>query len=189
MVILSKITSITKSFNKGMVIMVIREAKSTDLTGVAKVKIKTWRSTYKGLISEDILENLQIEEQAEKFGDLLSDEKTKFLIVAEDKDNNNEIIGFAAGGCQRDIEYQIDGEVFAVYILDEYQNKGLGKKLMDYSINKLKGMGLKSMLVWVLDENPYKRFYEKIGGKEGNKKTIEIGAGKNTVVSYLWEKI
>lgn len=164
---------------------IIRDVKTEDLLDIAKVKIDTWRSTYRGIISEDILENLDCSEQAEKFEGMIprSGDK-KFLIVAE---ANGEIVGFAAGGSERDGKYRIDGEVYAVYVLKEYQNKGIGKELMAHSVRKLVNMGFELMTVWVLDKNPYRRFYEKLGGIEIDKKSLEMGSNEHFVVAYTWK--
>lgn len=136
--------------------LILREAAREDLLGITKVKIDTWKSTYKGMISDEILDNLDLNEQAEKLKDLLprKDDK-KFLLAAE---VDGVIVGFAAGGIERDGKYGVDGEVYAIYVLKEYQNQNIGKNLMKYSIEKLSDMGLISSLVWVLESNPYKQY-------------------------------
>ncbi|MCX7749311.1 MAG: GNAT family N-acetyltransferase [Clostridia bacterium] len=162
---------------------VIRDANHKDLIDIAKVKIDTWRSTYRGLIPDDILDHFEVNDQAEQFGEILKSPQN-FLIVAEWEGT---IAGLAAGGPEREGKYGIDGEVYAIYVLKEYQNTGAGKELMAQSAKKLVNMGFQSMLVWVLEKNPYRRFYEKIGGREIGKKTFGIGGENQKFAAYAWE--
>lgn len=125
-----------------------------------------------------------MDEQAEKFKDMIPEgHEKKFLIVAE---SYGAIAGFAAGGAERDGKYGIDGEVYAVYVQKEYQNQGIGKMLMACSAERLASMGFESMLVWVLEDNPYKRFYERNGGIQIDKKVLEIGSNQHFLVAYAW---
>ena len=41
----------------------------------------------------------------------------------------HEIIGFANGGPNRHSEYLYAGELYAIYILEEFQRRGMGKML------------------------------------------------------------
>lgn len=170
-----------------MKMVIVRDAKVEDLLSIAKVKIDSWGSTYRGIIADDILDNFDVQEQAKKFGELIPQGmEKKFLIVAE---ANGKIMGFAAGGSEREGKYEVDGEVYAIYVLQEYQNEGIGKELMAHSVKKLITMGFDSMLVWVLEKNPYKAFYEKLGGIQFNKKPLEMGDNKEQVMAYVWKDL
>lgn len=59
------------------------------------------------------------------FENLNVDEK---IFVAEDMAGN--IVGFSNGGRRRNNEFEHDGELFAIYLLKDYQRIGLGKKLL-----------------------------------------------------------
>ncbi|MDP4183106.1 MAG: GNAT family N-acetyltransferase [Bacillota bacterium] len=170
-----------------MSMIIIRDAKKEDLLNVAKVKIDTWRTAYGRIVSDEILNNFDLDEQAKKLGELIEQcDGKKFLAVAE---ASGEVVGFAAGGSERDGKHGIDGEVYAIYVFKEHQNQGIGKKLMEYSAKKLEGMGFNSMLVWVLEENRYKRFYEKHGGIQIDKKSLEIGGEDHFIVAYAWREM
>lgn len=165
----------------------IRDAKTADLLGIARVKIHTWRSTYRGLIKEDILDGFEVNEQAEKFGELMPEKGDRtFLIVAEVLGT---VVGFAAGGAERDGKHGTDGEVYAVYVLKEFQNQGIGNKLMEHACDKLTEMGLTSMLVWVLEHNAYKRFYEKHGGVQIDRKPLDEDSPEPVIAAYAWKNL
>ena len=48
---------------------------------------------------------------------------------------------------------------------------------------------LDTMLVWTLADNPYRRFYERRGGKLIAEKDIEIGVQKLVEVAFGWEDV
>lgn len=48
---------------EGIEIMKIREAIVSDAKGIAKVHVDSWRTTYKGIIPDDFLNNLSYEQR------------------------------------------------------------------------------------------------------------------------------
>ena len=46
--------------------------------------------------------------------------------------------------------------------------------------------GHNSFLVWVLEANPYRRFYESLDGQPAGEKMVEIGDRKLKEVAYGW---
>lgn len=95
-------------------------------------------------------------------------------------------MGFAtAGEPSEDKGY--DGELYAIYILQAQQKKGIGGMLFKAAISYLKGKGNKSMYLWVLEENPATEFYRHKGGVPFDKKEIEIGGKVLMEVGYGWE--
>lgn len=45
---------------------------------------------------------------------------------------------------------------------------------------------MRSLIVWVLKENPYRKFYEGLGGVLAEEKEIEIGGVMLPEVAYRW---
>jgi ribosomal protein S18 acetylase RimI-like enzyme len=98
------------------------------------------------------------------------------VYVAENRDG--EIVGFSSGGKERSGKYNaFDGELYAIYILKEYQGQGIGKALIKPIIEEIKRMGLYSMVVIVLKNNISRLFYEALGGKKIDEVYTDI-AGK-----------
>lgn len=50
-------------------------------------------------------------------------------------------------------------------------------------------MKIQSMLVWVLKNNPASSFYQKLGGKQVERKEIERGEKKLIEIAYGWTNI
>ena len=101
-----------------------------------------------------------------------------------------EIVGFSKGGKERSSKYKgYDGEIYAIYILQEYQGKGIGIALVKPIINDLIGVGINSMLVLVLKDNNSRKFYESLGGRKIDTVEVEIGGNKLSELVYGWEDI
>ncbi len=45
------------------------------------------------------------------------------------------------------------------------------------------------MLIWVLEENESKYFYEKMGGKEAGRDQLQIEGQFHTEIAYGWAEL
>ncbi|MBB4826153.1 L-amino acid N-acyltransferase YncA [Sporosarcina luteola] len=163
----------------------IRKAVQGDEEGIAKVHVDSWRSTYKGIVSDEYLEQLSYEERANMWKRAIGGNP---LYVAENADD--QIVGFATGGKERSGNYAgYAGELYAIYLLKEAQGKGLGALLTAAIAKELGQMGIPSMLVWVLDENPSKAFYERLGGQVVDETTVPIGGEAFLEIALGWKDI
>lgn len=162
----------------------IRAAKIEDAEGIAKVHVDVWRTTYKGIMSDKVLDGLSYEQRSRVRREHLEKNDPQFCnFVAEDSEKG--IIGFAIGGPVREGNPSYDGELYAIYLFREFHGQGIGKKLFLAVSEWLFERGHKSMLIWVLKDNPTRKFYESMGGIELNSKVIEIGSPLDEI-SYGW---
>ena len=149
-----------------------RQAKVSDAEGIAKVHVRTWQSTYTGMIPDSFLQNLNMEHKAKNWiGNLESSTLRSRTIVAE---IDGEIVGFIAVGPSREIEDANQGEVYAIYVNSKDQNQGLGSKLMHQGLSFLKDEKFVGTILWVLDKNSRTReWYESLGWKSREKSKID----------------
>ncbi|WP_282019458.1 GNAT family N-acetyltransferase [Planomicrobium okeanokoites] len=165
--------------------MKIRKAKLADAKGVAHVHVDSWLATYRGIVPDTYLDQISYGVREELWNDNLKAENN---FVAESDEGL--IIGFADGGKERTGKYEkLQGELYSIYILPGYQGKGIGRSLMKRIVEHLKESGYNSMLVWVLEENPSRGFYEKMGGKKVDRKTLTISGKVLNEIAYGWEDI
>lgn len=165
--------------------MFIRKAELKDVVGIAKVHVDSWRTTYKGIVPDTFLDSLSYagREQIWKSGI-----EANNIYIAED--DNGQIVGFASGGKERTGKYEAYvGELYAIYLLEGQQGKGLGRKLVQTVVDDLKEKKLSSMLIWALEENPACRFYEMLGGKPIDTAEIEIDGKKLGEIAYGWDDL
>ena len=81
------------------------------------------------------------------------------------------------------------GELYAIYIYQEHQSKGVGRALFFSILKKLDQSGINSLLLWVLSDSPYRRFYEKHGGLPIQSKRLEMDGFTNQITAYGWSDI
>jgi ribosomal protein S18 acetylase RimI-like enzyme len=163
----------------------IREATPEDASGIARVHVDSWRTTYRGMMPDQLLDNLSYESRAHRWEQILSDPAgAGFTYVAQDR--SGQIVGFASGGPDRDEDPRYQGELWAIYLLEEYQGRGIGRRLTQAVARRLADMGMHSMIVWVLADNPARRFYEALGGQYVGERDIEINGAKLREVAYGW---
>jgi GNAT superfamily N-acetyltransferase len=164
--------------------MQIRQATPKDGVDVARIQVETWRSAYSGIISAQHLNGLSIQKSAEYWEAAISKaEADKFLLVIESEGAPR---GFLAGGPIRAPIGEYTGEVFALYIEERYQKRSMGKAIFAAGLEKLRQLGMSSVAVWVLKDNPSFRFYEKMGGILLGEKELRIGEGAYIESGYGW---
>ena len=80
--------------------MKIRAAAPADSEAIGRVHVETWRSAYRGLVSDAYLAGLSPAERAARWRTFLADrDPARVLLVAED--DVDAVIGFAAAGPER----------------------------------------------------------------------------------------
>lgn len=165
--------------------MKIRKAVLADAKGIARVHVDSWIATYRNIVPDIYLDQLSYDAREQLWnGNLKADNN----FVAEN--DEGEIIGFADGGKERTGKYAaLQGELYSIYILPKYQGKGIGRSLVKRVVEHLKENGYHSMLIWVLEENHSRGFYEKMGGKEVDRKTLTISGKELTEIAYGWEDV
>lgn len=164
--------------------IVIRNAKKEDAAMIARVHIESWRATYKGIMPDDFLNNLNLTSRIEYWNRTL-EKATDNVFVAE---ANNEVIGFAFAGPPTESN-NYSSELYAIYMLEAYQGMGIGKKLMSQIAIYLLNCGHQSMYLWVASENTSKAFYKKIGGQKFDKKVVNVGGANVEEDGMAWTNI
>lgn len=140
----------------------VRLARKEDAKDICRVHAYSWYTTYQGLIPDEILDDkinhyekrIPMMEKRTKSGDL-------FVITLHER-----VIGMLDLGLSRDSNYVSCGEIYAIYLLKEYQGNGYGKKLFLFGINELVNRGFSNMILNVLEGNKTISFYEKFGGRQ-----------------------
>ncbi|MHB1628557.1 MAG: GNAT family N-acetyltransferase [Bacilli bacterium] len=92
--------------------MTIRKAASTDARELAVVHVDSWRSTYRGIVSDDFLESMSYDDREARWRSTLdaigAENAKRIVFVAEDHDGR--IVGFAMGGPHRDPDPEYTGD-------------------------------------------------------------------------------
>ncbi len=166
----------------------VRDATAADAGAVARVHVEGWKTAYQGLLPEEFLSRLSYEERASKWADILgSPEPGEFTLVAVG--DPDEVVGFANGGPERKGLTGYAGELYALYLLPSHRCQGLGTRLFASVVARLRQAGVSGMVVWVLEDNPYRRFYVKMGGEPCARGRHPIGGQDYATVAYGWKDL
>ncbi|HTP49660.1 MAG TPA: GNAT family N-acetyltransferase [Anaeromyxobacteraceae bacterium] len=163
---------------------IIRRAAPNDVRAIATVHVQSWQSSYQGILPQDFLADLSIDSRMRGWTGHLSVPRRITLVGTTPDDR---VVGFCDAGSNRDEPRAFDGEVYALYLLEEAKRKGLGRALFNEATAWLKQNDWSSWLAWVLTENaPARRFYETLGGQLLSEKPVTIGGVSYTEVAYGW---
>jgi GNAT superfamily N-acetyltransferase len=163
----------------------VRPAALADARELGWVHVESWRSTYAGLLPDQYLASLDVEERAGRWlGVLQMLSSRQSLVVAE---HEGTLVGFAYGGPERDQDSDFLGELYAIYLVRSAQGKGGGRSLLRAVAADLDERGMGSMLVWVLRDNlPARGFYEHMGGVYAGKHMLSFEGLTVPEVAYGW---
>lgn len=92
-------------------------------------------------------------------------------------------------GKEREGKLPYDGELYAIYLLKEVQQLGIGRQLATHVVNHLQSFNMKRLIIWALERNSACRFYEKMGGTPVHTQSIRIGGQDLIEVGYGWEEL
>jgi ribosomal protein S18 acetylase RimI-like enzyme len=165
----------------------VRKALPSDAEAITRVHIDAWRDTYKGIVPDKILADMNYEDRVGKCRDALRrlSEQQIFLVATDLTDN---VIGFARAGAVRGSHPVYKSELYAIYFGKESRGQGAGRTLFNAVVKELQERGYNSMLIWVLEKNSAKKFYEAMGGALGESRKTEIGKLLDEV-SYAWSDL
>lgn len=153
--------------------VIIRNVNEKDIPSIADIQVNGWKTAYKGIIDDSILNAMSKEEKIER---LKSNYEKNGFIVAEIE---NKVVGFCRYTDSNEFtpEMQdIDCEITALYVKPDLKYNGIGTKLFQFVVDEFKRKNKTKMILWCLKENePSKKFYTKMGGKIVGERAIEIG--------------
>lgn len=160
----------------------IRQAVPDDALGITIVNVYTWKTTYTGLMPDDVIDSriIELKERTKKCRTDIEQNENCIVAVID-----HAVVGFCMYGKSRNDDFKDSGEIFALYALKGIQGTGFGKKLFLAAANELFTRGYTSMIINCLQGNPSLGFYRHMGGKVVNKRKDEI-KGKDIVEDIVY---
>ena len=169
--------------------MRIRPGTADDIEEISRVYAQSWRETYEGVAPAPFVRGMTAGAAAQIFRDSLQPNEYKYFFQVAEAPQRR-LVGFADGGRERSHPESGLGELYAIYILKEFQKQGTGRKLFEAAVESLLKSGMKSMAVWVLEASPYRKFYEALHGQlQPSLKEINVAGHSFRLVSYRWDDL
>lgn len=160
----------------------IIKAEQKDISTIQDLAKKSWNFAYANIITQ---------EQIDYMLDLMYSEETltqhfenpnyQYYLIQE----NNEFLGFIGFEFHQEPETT---KLHRIYFLKEAQGKGLGKKALEFVINKAKNANDKRVILTVNKNNSAQKFYESQGFQVYEEAIFDIGKGY-VMDDYLMEFI
>ncbi len=155
---------------------------------MARIHVDTWRTSYAGIVPDEHLANLSYERaQAGWMEHLSNPQGETHAFVAEAP--SGQIVALTSCGPLHEALAGFDGELYVLYVLKPFQGMGYGRLLVKRVVEDLVSRGFHSMVIWVLKDNPARRFYERLGGRMIAEKVVEIGGKQLVDVGYAWSDL
>ena len=130
---------------------------------ISRVHVASWREAYAGIVPADILANVDLADRAARWrGYLGAGGYPTFLALVA-----GEPAGFIrTGQLGEPLCEGADGHVYALYILQRFHRRGIGRRLMGLAAAEWLQQEGKSFSVGVLTANqPARAFYEALGAR------------------------
>ncbi len=170
----------------------LREATIADAAAIADVQVRSWRSSYRGMLPASILEGMDPRSRVEARRAALS-EPGSLHVVAYDT-TAHDVVGFCYAGVARDGRLgrvgdagRPRGEIYELYLVDRAKRYGLGRELVGQTLVWARGRRLSEIVVWVLEQNaPARRFYEALGGRLTGRTASSVRGFGVREVAYVY---
>ncbi len=161
----------------------IRKANLADVPAIVKVHTDTWRNSYRGYISDEIIDSPRFMVSAERIEKMKEPVKNGLVYVAC---VDGKVVGFL--GLADKIAPQTEIKVF--YVDKEFQRCGIGSQLFRFVLSELKEKGCEKVILWTMINYPVSNnFYKKMGGfLTGATDRIKIGADVHEYHFYFKAK-
>ncbi|HEX8247970.1 MAG TPA: 3-deoxy-manno-octulosonate cytidylyltransferase [Pyrinomonadaceae bacterium] len=166
--------------------IVYREATVEDARAVARVHVRSWQKSFTGIVPPEFLDSLSVEKRERAFSERFGEANYKMFVAETQRDG---IIGFADFGKARKSDFGFEAELYAIYLLPEFQGKGVGARLFRLCQQAMIADKINSMYLIALDVSPYKSFYEKMGGEIVARGNHFLLLEEYQTITYGWKNL
>ena len=172
----------------------VRRARPADAAVIGAVHVAAWRSAYPGILPEDYLSRLSALRHAEHYDRAIRAGTALHVATASGLDlgpsgGASRVVGFASAGPARFGAKLAEGEIETLYVLDDWRERGLGRRLIQAAAASLREHGCRSAFCWVLRDNPSRWFYARIGGRPVAQSMVQVAGATVPQMAYLWDPI
>jgi L-amino acid N-acyltransferase YncA len=168
--------------------MTIREARESDASSMAKIHVDVSRSTFRGLLPDEILTNFFSYEGLEDAWrkDLLGAGHRLHHSYWVAEGDSGDVVGFAAAGYGKHLAGTYDSEVLAIYVVEKSHRMGVGRNLFTSMVQGLVERRKSSLVAWTLPGTPSCHFFAAVGGFALGEQSLAIGSVNVVQSGFEW---
>jgi GNAT superfamily N-acetyltransferase len=151
--------------------LIVRPAQVQDVPHMARVHVRCWQETYRGLMSDAVLDDPGFPAARERMWTAtLTDERYRQNRVAV-AERDDKLVGIAMSGPSEDMTAAWTRQLYVLYVYAADHGTGAGRALLEAVIDPAESAAL-----WVADPNPRARaFYRKQGFVADGTAQVEDG--------------
>ena len=142
--------------------MEIRIASYEDCRSLALLKRIVWETTYRGIYPNEKIDKYDVDLNENKFKNMIKEQSQRLFVILSD----SKIIGYISCGKIMRAFDKHTHDIGLLYLLKEYQGKGIGRQMFEFAKKELKNQGITEFIVSCNKYNiPAQQFYKKMGGQ------------------------
>ncbi len=156
----------------------VRPAVPADAADIADVQVRAWRTGYAGLLPDELLSALTVEQAEAVWRRAIEAPPTPrhAVLVASE---SGRTVGFAALGPadDGDLDFATSAELLALHVDPDRTRQGHGSRLLSASIDRIHNDGGAIAVAWLLDGDvPARSLYEASGwAADGSTRKLDAG--------------
>ncbi len=166
----------------------VRRAQAADAPSIGAVHVSAWRNAYAGILPNDYLSGLSMPRQAAQYDATIRSDGGVYVATAAGPNGRPSVVGFATVGRPRS-RGLAEGEIQTLYVLDDWREHGVGRRLLAAGAAHLAAAGCRSAFLWVLRDNPSRWFYERLGGRQAAASATRVAGVAIPQVAFVWDPI
>lgn len=163
----------------------IRRAHADDARGIAELHVMAWRDAHRDRLPAPALSALSVDERERYWTDelrVMPADRRPWVAEAAGR-----IVGFvASGGSHSESGRAGTGEVYAIYVLAECWDRGVGRTLLAHAEHDLLKHGYSEAVLWVTADDESARYFYELAGwhADGATKTHDFAGHELAEVRY-----
>ena len=166
----------------------IRDATIEDCEQFGLITVTASHSVFIGVIPEELLDfSWTPETSATNWRNTFSENtnRDQKFFVAESEDR---LLGFVWSKPWAEAA-EFDATIQALYVLPTMQRRGIGRSLISFAVVELLKLGMQSLQIGCVKENPSCDFYRQLGGVEFSRKPVQIDAFETDEILFGWSNL
>jgi ribosomal protein S18 acetylase RimI-like enzyme len=174
----------------------VRRARPADAPLIGAVHVAAWRSSYPGILPDDYLARLSVSRQAAHYDRQIREGGGVYVAIASGQDvpggAGPRLVGYTTVGRARGpagSDKLAEGEIETLYVLDDWRERGVGRRLIRTGASHLAAAGCRTAFLWVLRDNPSRWFYQRLEGRPCAETRTLIAGTAVPQTAYVWDPI
>lgn len=166
----------------------VRAATIADAAAIARLHLRAWRDTYKGLATVEAFDIMDEAFRHKRWQRVLSEPGQHQLAVMAE--HQGVLVGIGLSGAPRHPIFGGRGEIRSLYVDPGYKRRGLGRLLLRHLGSNLADHGYGGAALGVVVGNdPAIAFYQSLGARSVGQYTDPGPVWRSENIAFVWDDV